>query len=50
MFCYFLNLKKNNSMEEIYSIFENNNYDISKLDINRIYKYLNIYTNYDYLE
>ena len=50
MFCYFLNLKKIHSIEEIYVIFENDNYDISKLDINRIYKYLNIYSNYEYIE
>ena len=50
MFCYFLNLKNIHSIEEIYTLFENDNYDISKLDINRIYKYLNIYSNYEYLE
>jgi DNA polymerase III delta prime subunit len=50
MFCYFSNLKNTHSIEEIYTIFENDNYDISKLDINRIYKYLNIYSNYDYIE
>jgi len=50
MFCFFLNLKKMHSIEEIYTLFEDDNYDISKLDINRIYKYLNIYSNYDYIE
>tara|TARA_Y100000992_G_C21268981_1_gene495572 strand:- start:1004 stop:2302 length:1299 start_codon:yes stop_codon:yes gene_type:complete len=50
MFCFFLNLKKSHSIDEIYSLFEDDNYDISKLDINRIYKYLNIYSNYDYIE
>ena len=50
MFCYFLNLKKTKSIEEIYVFFENDNYDINKLDINRIYKYLNIYSYYDYDE
>jgi len=50
MFCFFLNLKKTHSIDEIYTLFEDDNYDISKLDINRIYKYLNIYSNYDYIE
>ena len=50
MFCYFLNLKNKYSIDEIYALFENDNYDISKLDINRIYKYLNIYSNYEYIE
>jgi DNA polymerase III delta prime subunit len=50
MFCFFLNLRKNNTIEEIYNLFEDDNYDISKLDINRIYKYLNIYSNYEYIE
>lgn len=50
MFCFFLNLRKKNTIEEIYNLFEDDNYDISKLDINRIYKYLNIYSNYEYVE
>ena len=50
MFCFFLNLKKTHSIDEIYTLFEDDNYDISKLDINRIYKYLNIYSNYNYIE
>ena len=41
MFNYFINLKNNYSMDQIY----NNLYDcdISKLDINRIYRYLDKY-------
>ena len=46
MFSYFFYLKEQHSLEAIYNIFEDDNYDISKLDINRIYKYLNIYTSY----
>ena len=43
MFSYFLHLKKTHNIEEIYEIFDNDNYNISKLDINRIYRYLNSY-------
>ena len=42
---YFLNLKLNHMDEEIYSMF--GLYDINKLDINRIYRYLDKYTNKD---
>ena len=38
MFGYFLTLKTKNTIDEIYNNFEN--YEISKLDINRIYRYL----------
>ena len=41
MFNYFINLKKNYSMDQIYINFLN--CDISKLDINRIYRYLDKY-------
>ena len=41
MFNYFINLKNNYSMDQIYINFLN--YDISKLDINRIYRYLDKY-------
>ena len=49
MFSYFLNLRKNNTMEEIYEFFNNDNFTINKLDINRIYRYLDTYldTNLD---
>jgi DNA polymerase III delta prime subunit len=43
MFAFFLDLKNKYSDNEIPLLFEN--YDISKLDINRIYKYLDKYTN-----
>ena len=41
MFGFFLTLKTKNSIDEIYNNFEN--YEISKLDINRIYRYLDKY-------
>ena len=48
VFSFFLELRNNHNEEEIYQMFET--HDIGKLDINRIYKYLNIYSNYDYIE
>jgi DNA polymerase III delta prime subunit len=42
MLSFFLNLKNNYSDNELFSLFEN--YEISKLDINRIYRYINKYT------
>ena len=44
-FSFFLNLRVNHTDEEIYAMFEL--YDINKLDINRIYRYLDKYTNKD---
>jgi len=43
MFAFFLDLKNKYSDNEILLLFEN--HDITKLDINRIYKYLDKYTN-----
>jgi len=42
MFAFFLELKNKYNDNEILALFEN--YDISKLDINRIYRYLEKYT------
>jgi hypothetical protein len=42
MFAFFLDLKNKYNEAEILSLFENQ--DISKLDINRIYRYLDKYT------
>jgi hypothetical protein len=42
MFAFFLDLKNKYNDNEITALFEN--YDISKLDINRIYRYLDKYT------
>ena len=44
MISYFFYLRENHSIEEIYDIFDNENYEINKLDINRIYRYLDNYT------
>jgi replication factor C subunit 1 len=44
-FSFFLDLRMKYNDEEIYSMFES--YDITKLDINRIYRYLDKYTNKD---
>jgi len=40
MFSYFCYLKQKYTLEEINELFENNNYEINKLDINRIYRFL----------
>ena len=40
MFLFFYNLRNNHSIEEIISMFNNENYEINKLDINRIYRFL----------
>ncbi len=41
MFSYFCYLKSKYELDEIIELFENNNYEINKLDINRIYRFLN---------
>lgn len=46
IFSYFIKLRNTYSEEEIYNMFEL--YEISKLDINRIYRYLDKYINKDY--
>ena len=43
MFGFFLEIKKNLTEDEIYNLFES--YEVTKLDINRIYRYLERYTN-----
>ena len=48
LFTLFLHLKKTLSEEEIYEFCEQ--YNISKLDVNRLYRYLNIYTQDEILE
>ena len=48
MFAFFLDLKNKHTDNEIALMFEN--YDISKLDINRIYRYLEKYTKEDAAE
>lgn len=45
VFAFFLDLKRKYEDQDMMSLFEN--YDISKLDINRIYRYLEKYTKED---
>ena len=47
VFSYFLHLRQNNTDEQIYELFDNDNYQINKLDINRVYRYLDSYTKLD---
>ena len=48
MISFFFYMRKKYDIEEIYEIFDNENYDISKLDINRMYRYLDRYTSEEY--
>jgi len=45
LFSFFMNLKKENSIEEIIELFDNDNYDINKLDISRFYRYIDFLKN-----
>ena len=38
---YFKHIKNTLSIEEIYELFNNDNYNITKLDIDRLYRYIN---------
>ena len=40
MFSFFINLRKNHNFEYIIELFNNENYEINKLDLNRIYKFI----------
>ena len=40
MFSFFINLRKNHNFEYIVELFNNENYEINKLDLNRIYKFI----------
>jgi hypothetical protein len=42
MFSLWIDLKNKYTIEEIVELFDNENYEINKLDINRIYRFLNI--------
>jgi len=44
MFSFFIDLRNNYTIEDIYELFDNENYNINKLDVNRIYRYLDAYT------
>ena len=43
MFSFFLDLRNKYSMDKIYLLFSNENYSIAKLDVNRIYRFLDKY-------
>ena len=47
VFSFFLSLRQNHTDEQIYELFDNENYQINKLDINRVYRYLDSYTKLD---
>ena len=40
LFSYFIYLRKQYSIDEINDLFNNENYEISKLDISRFYRYI----------
>ena len=42
VFSYFLHLRNNHEDEEVYAMLSD--YEITKLDVNRIYRYLDKYT------
>ena len=42
MFSLWIDLKNKYTIEEIVELFDNENYEINKLDINRIYRFLNV--------
>jgi hypothetical protein len=44
MLSYFLHLRQKYSDEDIINLFNNGNYDINKLDINRIYRFIDTHT------
>ena len=42
---YFMNLRKTKSIDDVIEIFNNNNYEITKLDISRFYRYIDYLIN-----
>jgi len=44
LFSFFLNLRKTLIIEDIYELFNDDNYDINKLDINRLFRYIDKFT------
>ena len=44
LYSFFLNLRKTHGVEEIYELFNDDNYDINKLDINRLFRYIDKFT------
>ena len=48
MFSFFINLRTEHNLEYIIELFNDENYEISKLDLNRIYKFIdNIWNKED---
>ena len=45
LFSFFMNLRKEHSIEKIIELFDNDNYDINKLDITRFYRYIDYLKN-----
>ena len=45
LFSFFMKLKKENSVDDIIELFNNDNYDINKLDISRFYRYIDFLKN-----
>ena len=44
LFSYFLDIRKKHGIDDIHTLFNNDNYTINKLDICRIFRYLDRYT------
>jgi len=44
LFSFFLNLREKYKDEDIYNLFTDNNYDITKLDVNRLFRYIDRFT------
>lgn len=44
LFSFFLNLRRKYENEDIYNLFTDNNYDITKLDVNRLFRYIDRFT------
>ena len=40
LFSYFMDLRKKHNIEDIIKLFDNDNYEINKLDISRFYRYM----------
>ena len=48
MFSYFINLRNEHDLEYIIELFNDENYEINKLDLNRIYKFIdNVWNSED---
>jgi len=44
LFSFFLHLRKTKDIDDIFLLFNNDNYDINKLDVSRLFRYLDRYT------